>query len=37
MDGPPKWMEYWTVFFWGWWITWAPFVGKRSFFVKEVD
>ena len=21
------WMTYWTIFYWGWWISWAPFVG----------
>lgn len=20
-------MEWWTMFYWGWWISWAPFVG----------
>lgn len=20
-------MDYWTIFYWGWWISWAPFVG----------
>ncbi|XP_028401860.1 uncharacterized protein LOC114524858 [Dendronephthya gigantea] len=23
----PNWMADWTVFSWGWWITWSPFVG----------
>lgn len=22
-----KWMEWWTIFYWGWWISWSPFVG----------
>jgi len=22
-----KFMDWWTVFYWGWWISWAPFVG----------
>lgn len=22
-----KWMEWWTLFYWAWWIAWAPFVG----------
>jgi len=26
-DGPSKWMEWWTIFYWGWWIAWCPFVG----------
>ena len=21
------WMDDWTIFYWGWWIAWAPFVG----------
>jgi choline-glycine betaine transporter len=25
--GSSKFMEWWTVFYWGWWISWAPFVG----------
>lgn len=24
-DNP--WMNVWTIFYWGWWIAWAPFVG----------
>ena len=27
-DGPTDWMENWTMFYWGWWISWSPFVGK---------
>jgi len=23
----PKWIDWWTIFYWGWWISWAPFVG----------
>jgi len=23
----PKWMDWWTLFYWGWWIAWSPFVG----------
>lgn len=22
-----KWMENWTIFYWGWWISWSPYVG----------
>lgn len=22
-----QWIDWWTVFYWGWWISWAPFVG----------
>jgi len=22
-----SWQRFWTVFYWGWWISWAPFVG----------
>ncbi|MEE4383516.1 MAG: BCCT family transporter [Pseudomonadales bacterium] len=24
---PTDWMGSWTLFYWGWWIAWAPFVG----------
>jgi len=27
MDGPEDWMDTWTIFYWGWWISWSPFVG----------
>lgn len=23
----PEWMDSWTIFYWGWWIAWSPFVG----------
>ena len=23
----PGWMDAWTIFYWGWWIAWSPFVG----------
>jgi choline-glycine betaine transporter len=26
-DGPAEWMNSWTIFYWGWWIAWCPFVG----------
>lgn len=26
-EGPAKWQKGWTVFYWGWWLAWAPFVG----------
>eukprot|EP00088_Acartia_fossae_P056450 TRINITY_DN6574_c0_g1_i10.p1 TRINITY_DN6574_c0_g1~~TRINITY_DN6574_c0_g1_i10.p1 ORF type:complete len:871 (-),score=132.30 TRINITY_DN6574_c0_g1_i10:960-3572(-) len=26
-DGPENWMDNWTIFYWGWWIAWCPFVG----------
>jgi len=29
-----KWSRDWTVFYWGWWIAWAPFVGM---FVARVS
>ena len=29
-DGPSQWMEWWTIFYWGWWIAWCPFVGEFS-------
>lgn len=22
-----EWIEWWTIFFWAWWMAWAPFVG----------
>ena len=27
-DGPEGWIDDWTMFYWGWWISWSPFVGK---------
>ncbi|MGO2933284.1 choline BCCT transporter BetT [Microbacterium sp.] len=24
---PDDWMQAWTLFFWAWWVAWAPFVG----------
>ena len=26
-DGNAAWQGGWTIFYWGWWISWAPFVG----------
>ncbi|AOM02481.1 BCCT family transporter [Cobetia marina] len=26
-DGPSEWLGGWTLFYWGWWIAWSPFVG----------
>lgn len=26
-DQPIDWLNTWTLFFWAWWIAWAPFVG----------
>src|SRR5690625_7598099 len=23
----PEWAGTWTIFYWGWWMSWAPFVG----------
>ena len=23
----PQWIDAWTIFYWGWWISWSPFVG----------
>ena len=28
-DGPAGWMNGWTIFYWGWWIAWSPFVGEK--------
>jgi choline-glycine betaine transporter len=25
--GNAKFMQWWTIFYWGWWIAWSPFVG----------
>jgi len=32
--GATEWLGNWTVFYWAWWITWAPFVGM---FVARVS
>jgi choline-glycine betaine transporter len=26
-SGSDTWMNGWTIFYWGWWISWGPFVG----------
>ena len=26
-EAPARWQNNWTVFYWGWWLAWAPFVG----------
>ncbi|CAG7573515.1 choline/glycine/proline betaine transport protein [Barrientosiimonas humi] len=26
-SAPAEWLNAWTLFFWAWWIAWAPFVG----------
>lgn len=26
-DAGQAWLSTWTIFYWGWWIAWAPFVG----------
>ncbi|SEA49002.1 choline/glycine/proline betaine transport protein [Bowdeniella nasicola] len=26
-DGATEWLGLWTLFFWAWWVAWAPFVG----------
>lgn len=26
-EGQGGWQDNWTVFYWGWWISWSPFVG----------
>ena len=25
--GDEQWMAGWTIFYWAWWVSWAPFVG----------
>ncbi|MBX0297085.1 BCCT family transporter [Haloarcula nitratireducens] len=27
LEGGTGWTSFWTVFYWSWWIAWAPFVG----------
>ena len=27
-DGPSDWIHTWTLFYWGWWISFTPFCGK---------
>jgi len=27
LEGGTSWTSFWTVFYWSWWIAWAPFVG----------
>ncbi|MEA5388030.1 BCCT family transporter [Haloarculaceae archaeon H-GB2-1] len=27
IEGGTAWTSFWTVFYWSWWIAWAPFVG----------
>ena len=27
-DGPKNWIDDWTMFYWGWWVSWSPFVGR---------
>lgn len=29
-----NWMDDWTIFYWGWWISWSPFVGM---FIAKVS
>ena len=26
-DPERQWQSWWTIFYWGWWIAWCPFVG----------
>lgn len=26
-EDDPSWLGGWTIFYWGWWISWSPFVG----------
>ena len=34
-DGPSNWMDDWTMFYWGWWISWSPFVGTYSLKIQK--
>src|SRR5690606_2021572 len=27
-DPESNWVQTWTIFYWAWWISWAPFVGS---------
>ena len=27
-NGPKDWIDSWTMFYWGMWIGWSPFVGN---------
>lgn len=33
-EAEQKWLNGWTIFYWAWWITWAPFVGT---FVSRIS
>eukprot|EP01024_Parvocaulis_polyphysoides_P014282 TRINITY_DN1579_c0_g2_i5.p1 TRINITY_DN1579_c0_g2~~TRINITY_DN1579_c0_g2_i5.p1 ORF type:complete len:580 (-),score=47.57 TRINITY_DN1579_c0_g2_i5:1239-2804(-) len=33
-DAQKEWMDGWTIFYWGWWVAWAPFVGM---FVAKIS
>jgi len=33
-SNPRAWMSWWTVFYWGWWIAWSPFVGT---FIAQIS
>ena len=35
MDGPENWLDGWTMFYWGWWIAWCPFVGESLIFTGK--
>lgn len=33
-----NWISTWTLFYWGWWIAWSPFVGMTaSLYVEESE
>lgn len=31
----PRWVGYWTVKYWSWWLAWAPFVGLFIAFISK--
>ena len=33
-DGPHDWMDSWTFFYWGWWISFTPFCCKYRYLLK---
>ena len=36
-DGPDDWLDSWTMFYWGWWASWCPFVGKTNYHYNVIN
>ena len=36
-DGPKEWMNNWTFFYWGWWISYTPLSGRYTLKLKSFD